>query len=129
MADNDFLALGSAIYAALGSASTALPVFQGLAPQGQRTPYVVFDRQAGVDDYTFTSKELSTDYTVKVVDDRLWPNVAATTYGTVHSYMQDAPLTLSGFTLLRARRNATFNYRDQDGFWHIGGIYRVDVQD
>jgi hypothetical protein len=129
MADNDFLALGSAIYACLGSASSALPVFQSIAPQGQATPYVVFNRQAGVDDYTFTSKELSTDYTVKVVDDDKWPTDALRAYGTVHSTMQDARLTLTGFTLLRARRNATLNYQDQDGFWHIGGIYRIDVQD
>ena len=77
----------------------------------------------------FFPKELSTDYTVKVVDDDKWPSAALVTYGTVHTAMQDARLTLTGFTLLRARRNATFNYRDQDGFWHIGGIYRIDVQD
>lgn len=126
---NDFAALGSAIYAVLGSASTAIPVFQELAPQGQATPYCTFGRFTGLDEYTFTSRGVSTDYQVKIVDDHLWPSRAILAYGTVHAAMQDAALTATGYTSLRSRRNATINYRDGDGFWHIGGIYRVDVQE
>lgn len=124
---NDFTALGSAIYSRLGTAGT-VSIFWGLAPQGQQPPYVVFDRLATTDAYTFGARsEISTDFSVKVISNRNSPGEAALVYGHIHNAMQDAPLAVTGFTLLRCRRRSTIQYREPDGFWHVGGIYRIDL--
>jgi hypothetical protein len=43
--------------------------------------------------------------------------------------MQDAPLSVSGHSLLRCRRINRVRYRDEDGFMHVGGIYRLEIQE
>lgn len=123
----DYLALGSALYTALDTAST-VNVYYALAPQGSATPYCIFQRQTGVHEYTFgTSETVSTDYVVKVVSNRTWAGEAQTIYDGIHTTFNDSVLTVTGYQALRCRRNATIEYRDPDGFWHVGGIYRVDV--
>jgi hypothetical protein len=123
---NDFAALGSALYARLGTAGT-VGVYYALAPQGGTPPYCIIQRQAGVDEYTFTDGGVSTDYVVKIVSNRQWPNEAYQVYTHIHDALQDAPLTVTGFQLLRCRRRSTIEYREPEGFWHVGGIYRIDL--
>lgn len=131
---SDFTAFASAIYGAIGSALGSA-VYYGLAPQGTNPPYVVFARQSGVDSYylyggtAVGNWDITAEYMVKVIDDGLWPGVAQAAYGTVHTMMQDAALSITGFTALRSRRVQTLEYRDDDGFWHIGGIYQVEAVD
>lgn len=123
----DFGAIGSAFYSLL-VAATALPVHQQLAPQGTKPPYVIFQRQAAVDEYTFTDKAVSADYLVRVVSNRTWPSEAQQAYDTLHMGIQDGVLSATGYNVLRMRRRSTVEYRDADGYWHVGGLYRIDVE-
>ena len=124
---NDFTALGSALYAALGGTAAVPAVYYGLAPQGGTPPYVIIQRQAAVDEYTFTSQGISADYVIKVVSNRHWPGEAWQAYGTVHATIQAAALTIAGYTPLRFERRSTVEYIDPGRFWHVGGIYRVEA--
>lgn len=124
---NDLPAIGSAIYSALGGTAATPRAYYGVAPQGTPYPYTTIHRQAGVDSYTFTSSEVSTDYVVKVISDRQWPGEAYGAYGTVHTALQGKSLTIPGFTALRCERQRTIEYQDADRFWHVGGIYRIDA--
>lgn len=123
---NDFTALGSALASHLGTAGT-VPAYYALAPQGQQPPYCIIQRQAAVDEYTFTDGGVSTDYVVKVVSNRNWPGEAYQVYGHIHDAMQDAPLSVTGFQLLRCRRRSTVEYRESSGYWHVGGLYAIHI--
>jgi len=122
----DFVALGSALYKACDNAST-VPVYYGLAPQAGTPPYIIINRQAAIDEYDFTGSSLSTDYQVKVVSDRQWPEQAATLYDALHAGIQGTVLTITGYNSMRCEREATIEYRDTAGFWHVGGLYRIDI--
>lgn len=139
---NDFALLGSAIVARLGtvqytytansgSATTgSVGVYNTLGPQGSAVPYIVFQQAAGSDEYTFNTRSESLDYIVKAVSNRTYPGAQAyPIYGGAHDALQDASLSVSGYTVLRCRRMSRFEYRDQDGYWHVGGTYRIDIQD
>lgn len=125
---NDQAAFGSAIYSALGGTASSPAVYYALAPQGTEPPYVIFQRQAGADEYTFTSQTVNTEYVVKVVSNRNWPTEARAAYGTVHNTIQNAALSMTGFTLLRCERVSTIEYIDPDRYWHVGGIYRIEAE-
>ena len=122
----DFQAIGSALYSALGG--TAGTVFYGLAPQGYATPYLLVARQSATDEYTFTSAGVSADYLVTAISDREWPGAEAyPRYATAHALLQGTQLTVTGFQALRCQRTNTVEYRDQQGYWHVGGVYRIDI--
>lgn len=138
---NDFAAMGSAIYGRLGTvvysypiSGTALvtgtlPLHDTLAVQGGTVPpYLIFQLQASLDEYTFgTVSGESADYLVKVVTDRRTPSYQAfAIYDKAHQALQDAPLTIVGSYPLRVRRRSRVQFRDSDGYWHVGGIYRID---
>ena len=126
MADG-VLAVGTAIYTRLHAQAT-VDVFYALATQGATPPYTVYQRMVSMDEYTFgTARLLNADYMVKVISNRNWPVEALDVYAHIHNAMQDAPLTVTGFTCLRCRRKSTIEYRDPDGFWHVGGLYRVEI--
>lgn len=121
-------ALGSALYSAIDTATT-LNVYQGLAPQGGTPPYAVFNLQDGRDEYTFNSRAFSAQYTVKVVSNKLWPGEAQAAYDTLHQTLQDSALTVTGCTVQRLRRESIIEYQDPDRFWHVGAIYRIDLEE
>jgi hypothetical protein len=122
----DFQAIGSALYSALGG--TAGTVYYGLAPQGQAPPYILVARQSGADEYTFTSSGVSADYLVKAVSNREWPGAEAyPRYAIAHALIQNKSLTVTGYQALRCQRTTTVEYRDQQGYWHVGGVYRIDI--
>lgn len=124
---NDFSALASAVYNALGgSAGTPTPYY-ALAPQGSQPPYVVFQRMSASDSYTFTSSEVGADYMVKVISNRQWPGEAYNAYGSVHAALQGRALTIGGYQALRCERRTTLEYMDNDRYWHVGGIYRIEA--
>lgn len=124
---NDFTAFGSAIYNQLGGTAANPPVYYGLAPQGGTPPYIIVNRLDGDDEYTFNSSGVNTRYTVKAVSNRIWPNEAWNAYGSVHPTLQNAALTITGFTSLRCQRVSTIEYQDPGRYWHIGGIYRIEA--
>jgi hypothetical protein len=123
---SDFTAIGSALYAACDNSST-VPVYYGLAPQGSACPYIIINRQAAIDTYDFSNRGLSADYQVKVISDHAWPTEAATLYDALHTGIQGTALTITGYSALRCERGSTIEYRDGGGFWHVGGLYRIDV--
>ncbi len=125
---NAFTALGSALFAACGSA-TSLSVYQGLAPQGGSVPYAVFNMQTNQDQYTFNTRGLSATYQVKVVSNQYWASSAQTAYDAMHQKLQDAALNVTGYYVQRMRRESMIMYQDPDNFWHVGGIYRIDLQE
>lgn len=124
---NDFSAFASAVYSALGGTAATPAAYYALAPQGSTPPYCVFQRMTGSDEYTFDDGGVNADYLVKIVSNRQWPGEAYAAYGTVHSAMQGKQLTISGFTALRCERRTTVEYQDNDRFWHVGGIYRIEA--
>lgn len=125
---NDLAIMGSAIYSTIDTA-TALGVYQAIAPQGSATPYVVFNRQDARDEYTFTSHGINADYMIKVVDNGTWSTPAQRAYDALHDSIQDAIPSYTGKASLRFRRSSVFEMRDSSGYWHVGGIYRIEVHD
>lgn len=124
---NDFAAFGSAIYNRLSLQGT-LGIYNTLAPQGSAAPYVIFQRQAAVDEHTFgDGKGIVTDYVVKVISSHKLIGEAQSLYGPVHTAIEDAPLSATGLNFIRCRRTSTLSYRDPDGYWHVGGIYRIEA--
>jgi hypothetical protein len=120
--------LGSAMGTAMGTVVGSVPVYQDLAPQGDTPPYVVFSLQAGPDVYVWDGEETQAEYFVRAVSNRENSAEATRVYSVVHAKLQDASLTMpTGVTLLRCRRAALVKYQDPKRFWHVGGLYRIDV--
>jgi hypothetical protein len=142
---NDFALLGSALYGRLGTVQYTYPttgtatttgsvgvynsMVVGNNGQPVDVPYFIFQHQAGRDEYTFNTRGESLDYMVKAVSDRQTPSQAYALYAGAHDALQDAPLNISGYTVLRVRRQSRFEFRDTDGYWHVGGLYRIDTWD
>lgn len=124
---NSFDAMGSALYAKIAPIDGSA-IYDTVAPSTVTPPYDIFQRVDGVDWYTFNSSGEDLLYMVKCVDDRYWPHRAQGRYGTIHATLQDASLTLTGFSQLRMRRVNTIGpYTDNEGFWHIGGVYVCEL--
>jgi hypothetical protein len=121
------LAIGTAIYNRLHAQAT-VDVYYAIADQGATPPYTVYQRMTASDEYAFgTARQVNADYMVKVISNRKWPGEALAVYEHIHNAMQDAPLAVTGFTCLRCRRSSTIEYRDPDSFWHVGGIFSVEI--
>ena len=119
--------MGSALHSRLGTAMGSV-VYRDLAPQGGMPPYIIWGRVTGIDEYTFNTSGIGLEYYVKGVSNRKWNTQAYAAYGTAHALLQDAPLSVSGYQVLRVRRISTFDYLDNEGFQHVGGNYRIDLQ-
>ena len=126
---NDFTAIGSALYSALGGTAATPAVYYAFAPQGSTPPYVVVQRQSAIDERNWTSHFVSADYVIKAVSDRQWPAEAWQAYGSAHATIDEKHLTVSGYTAMRCERIATVEYIDPERFWHVGGIYRIEIQE
>ena len=124
---NDFSAFASAVYGALGGTAANPRAYYALAPQGSTPPYTIFQRMSASDEYTFDSAGVGADYLIKVVSNRQWPGEAYAAYGSVHTAVQGKQLSMSGYTALRCERRTTIEYQDNDRFWHVGGIYRIEA--
>lgn len=135
-----FTSLGTAIqnrmgtvqytYNASGTANVTgtLPLYDSLAPQGTQPPYNIYQMPQPYDVRTFGQSGVSVDVVFKTVSNRLYPvQQGYPIYSQMHPLIEDAPLSISGYAQLRCRRQSAFAYRDPDGYWHVGGIYRVDV--
>lgn len=139
---NNFSALGSAIYGRLGTVqytynatggtalvTGTLGTYDSMAPQGGTPPYVIFQHMTSMDDYAMSSTPgESAEYMLKVISSRQYPSQQAyAIYAQAHDNLQGAALTVSGNTLLRCHRRSRFVRRDTEGFWQVGGMYRVDT--
>lgn len=128
---NHILALGSALYSRLNSQGT-VDIFYGLAPQGQATPYCIIQTQSsGVDDYVFGSTDSSSVsclYTVKIVDNSNWPTNGWSIYQHIDTALQGFNLSVTGYSTLRCNRESSIEYRDEQKFWHVGSLFRIDLE-
>lgn len=124
---DSWMALGSAIYSRLAT-PLGSAIYDAVAPQGGTPPYTVWQVMAATDEYTFNTDSEELEVMVKVISNQTWPGQARRVYGTVHNYMQDAPLSVTGFQVLRCRRVSRLQYTDTDSFHHVGGLYRVSLQ-
>lgn len=131
MADS-WNAVGSAIYARLaphlGSA-----LYDGVAPPTITPPYTVWqvldtgDTRSFGDRGTATFEDLQV--MVRVVSDRYFPDQARTIYGTAHTYMEHAPLNVTGYSVMRCERTGgRFQFQDVDKFWNVGAVYTITLQ-
>lgn len=127
--------LGAAIYSYRTGSGTALysgtlPVFNTLAIQETPAPYIVFQRLTGNDAYSFgNDKERSFDVMVKVLSLRSYPTQESEPiYAQAHEHIQDAVFAMTGWKVQRVRRYSSIeSYRDDAGYWHTGGVYRLDI--
>ncbi len=131
------IALNSRLTADLGTAGTLgtlgiTGVYRMQAPQGSVEPYVVFQEQAGVDSYTFNARDArSLVYLVKAVDVGPSGLRAAQAAERIDTLLTDKPLTITGWTNLRLRRESDVEYSEIDNgktYQHIGALFRVDVR-
>lgn len=126
-----YLAIGSALYTLIDGA-TSLNVYNERAPQGSVTPYVIFHHQDARDTYYMAGKpSIDADYVIKVVSADYGPTAAQAAYESLHgSVSHGGTVTVNGYTLTHFERQATIQYQEptaKGGFWHVGGIYRVEV--
>ena len=109
----------------------ATGVYRAVASQGSVEPYIVFNEQAGTDSYTFRARDTrSLLYQVKAVGKGNSALVPAQMAERIDALLTDAPLTLSGWTNIRLRRESDVEYvQIENGmqYHHLGGLYRVDV--
>ena len=104
-------------------------VFNGVAPQGIDPPIVVFQAMSKVDDYfAYTGRGAAAVYMVKAISRSPWPKEAGDIDTQIDSAMQDASLSITGYSLLMCRRESDiYLVEDQGGviYQHIGGLYRI----
>lgn len=129
-------ALYSRLAADLGTAGTlgtlgCTGVYRFQAPQGSVEPYVVYQQQAGTDSYTFSARDArSLVYLVKAVDVGPSGLRAAQMAERIDALLTDKPLSLTGWTNVRLRRESDVEYAEVDAgktYQHYGALFRVDV--
>ena len=100
-----------------------------MAPQGIDPPIVVFQAMSKVDDYfSYTGRGGAAVYMVKAISRSPWPKEAGNIDTQIDSAMQDASLSITGFSLLMCRRESDiYLVEDQGGviYQHVGGLYRI----
>lgn len=105
-------ALDAAIYTKLsgdtgsgGLMTIVTGVFNRVAPEGQAFPYVVWQTVSGVDNYTLTKRAKSRFVIqLKALDKGDSGKVAGQAMDRIDALLNDAALTVTGFSLLVIRR-------------------------
>ena len=118
--------MGSALVSYLNTNGT-VDFYYRKAKQSVQPPFGVVSFIAGTDDYTFDSNGFNGEWLIKVVGRKTFPETTIEEYNETHDIIQDAPLTLTGNTLMRFRRISLIEYQDPEDFWNIGGIYNFDT--
>ena len=123
----------AAVYATLNvTALTNLAtggVHNTIAPAGTIAPWVIFQMQSKVDTHSFNGRFANSLYTVKAVVDMVWPKEAEDIDTQIDTLLEDASLSITGYTLVLCRRESDITFQDvaQPGktFQHVGGLYRI----
>ena len=105
-------------------------VYNSMAPQGTEPPFVVFQAMSKSDEYwAFSSgRGGSAIYMVKAISRSPWPKEAGDIDTQIDSVLQDASLSVTGYSLLTCRREEdVYLVEDQNGviYNHVGGLYRI----
>ena len=124
---DDLILVGSALHGLL--AAGTLTWYRDVAPGTATMPFGVWSFQSGSDEYDFGGRFTIYDYNVRVVTDDDWPTRAEQLAADAGTLIQNTPMAITGYEHLECRRSSPVHYRDPDGFWNVGGIYRVWVHD
>jgi len=124
---DDLILVGSALHGAL--AAGTIDWYRNVAPGTAVPPYGVWSLQSGSDAYDFGGKFATFDYNVRVITDDDWPTRGEGLAQAAMALIDNVALTIPGYDHLECRRSAPVHFRDPDGFWNIGGIFRVWVHD
>lgn len=103
-------------------------VYNSLAPQGTKPPFVVFSIPSKLDDYHFAARGVNALALVKAVSRSTWPAEAEDIDTVIDTLMQDAALTVAGYSVWYCRRESDFAMPEDDKgeLWqHVGGLYRI----
>lgn len=123
----DLILVGSALHGALSAGTVTW--YRDVAPGTAEPPFGVWSLQSGTDAYDFGGSFTIFDYNVRIIDDTEWSTRAEGLAADAGTLIQNVPLTIPGFEHLECRRSAPVHFRDPDGFWNVGGIYRVWIHD
>lgn len=124
---------GTAMGTVTGSLNNlgATGVYRMLAPQTATMPFVVFAEQSGADSWTFTARDhKSLLYLVKAVGSGHSAAAVSGMNDRFDTLLNDASLTLTGWTLKRCRRESDVEYVTEDNgilYQHVGGLFRIDI--
>ena len=106
-------------------------VYRMVAPQTAALPYVVFSEQSGISEWQFDQRYAkSLLYLVKAVGSGHSGSAASAASDRFDVLLNDQPLTLTGWTCVRLRREQDVEYvEESEGviYQHVGGLYRLDV--
>ena len=129
---NARLQIDKAVYNVLNVASLQTlatgGIYNTMAPEGAAAPYVIFQAFSKIDEHSFDGRYANAVYMVKAVSRQRWPKEASDVDTQVDTLMEDATLSITGFSQLICRReNDVYLVEEEAGnIWHhIGGLYRI----
>ena len=122
-------ALFTTLTAATGiTALVSTRVYNTQAPQEATEPYIIFNKQSDISDYTFGAPKFrSFGYLVKGVCHSRYPKAAGAIDDAIEAALHDAALSVSGWTLLYCRRESGVHYAEGE-YTHRGGVYRIELE-
>lgn len=103
-------------------------VYNSQARKKTKPPYVIFQIMAKTDENSFNGRYANAIYMVKAVSQSEWPKEALDVDTQIDSVMEDASLTVSGYSNLLCRRESDFILAEtvNGQIWqHAGGLYRI----
>ncbi len=104
-------------------------VYNAQAPQQVKPPFVVFQMLSKEDENSFNGRYANALYMVKAVSKSPWPKEAMDVDTQIDTLMEDATLTITGYTALHCRRERDLALVEEvdagETYQHVGGIYRV----
>jgi Protein of unknown function (DUF3168) len=108
----------------------AKAIYHQQAPDEAHFPFVIFQKQSGTPTEAFTDPSaLETDvWMVKGVDRNTTTDTAEAIALRIQTLLNDAPLSISGNTLLYLRRQSDVEYPElMEGvaYKHCGALYRL----
>lgn len=128
-------ALKTALYTKLTGASaltallaSATSVYDGVAPRGASTPYVIFHVQDDRDENSCSDRMLDDDVLVKGVSTTS-AQQAGNLAAQIDALLHNGTLAVTGWRVFWLRRSTGVDYvetkPDGTNVWHTGGIYRL----
>ena len=103
-------------------------VHNSVAPPNIKAPYVIFQAVSKLDEHSFSGRFGNAVYIVKAISKSPWPKEAGDVDTQIDTALEDAALSITGYTLLYCRRESDFYAVEEEGseVWqHVGGYYRV----
>jgi hypothetical protein len=102
-------------------------IYNGLAPQGTVTPYVVYNQQSGLDDNLTPTRSLDFVYQVKGISSAGMA-AAGSIAAEIDTLLHNSILTVSGWTDYQIQRERHVRYEEAESgerVAHAGSTYRI----